>query len=81
MWRLGAPVAGERSLEGAKARAVVATERMTGVFPNPAFITARGTDVCVVCGADTGVPSGLDIEFRRGYTVGAGQTCARCAAD
>jgi hypothetical protein len=81
MWSLGAP-ARERGPEtDPKVRAIAAVERMTGVPPNPAFVTEKGTEACVCCGADTGVPAERDISLRHEYTIGAGQACSRCAGD
>lgn len=33
------------------------------------------TEICVLCGADTGVDANKHIDFREGYIEGAGQVC------
>lgn len=46
--------------------------------PQRSFVSNRGTDLCVCCGADTGVPTIQHITARRYYVVGIGQFCDRC---
>ena len=36
------------------------------------------TDICVLCGKDTGIPRDTPIARRRGYIRGCGQLCERC---
>jgi hypothetical protein len=43
-----------------------------------AMITSRGTDLCVCCSADTGVPTVRDVANRRHYVDGVGQFCKKC---
>ena len=42
-------------------------------------VTAYGTEICVCCGKDTGVPADQDIYLRFGYIKGCGQLCGHCA--
>lgn len=42
------------------------------------FVSDRGTDLCVCCRADTGIPSHQDIAMRPLYVEGVGQHCRRC---
>lgn len=48
---------------------------------NRLFVSARGTDICVICGADTGIPTDTPIWLRDGYVEGSGQCCAVCSED
>jgi hypothetical protein len=43
------------------------------------FTSSRGTEICVVCHADTGIPSSVPVDQRLGYVEGVGQCCAKCA--
>jgi len=82
MLKLSAPAFNkQRSIERPKAQVIAVIERLTGVRPNPEFITDRGTDACVICGADTEVPSQLHVNLREGYIDGVGQCCASCGSD
>ncbi len=38
----------------------------------------NGTEKCVCCGCDTGVPFDMPISERRYYEVGSGQLCGDC---
>jgi len=38
-------------------------------------VTEHGTEVCIRCGSDTGVPFSQNVADRIGYIEGAGQTC------
>lgn len=42
------------------------------------FVSQAGTDLCVQCGADTGVLTTKDIRQRAYYVEGIGQFCMRC---
>ncbi len=42
------------------------------------FVTAHGTDRCVICYRDTGIPSDTMVDYRPFYTE-AGQCCRECA--
>ena len=42
------------------------------------FIAAAATELCVVCGKDTGVPVDTPYDRRNGYVDGCGQACAAC---
>ncbi|GEM_PF-5379318 len=39
----------------------------------------KGTEKCVVCGKDTGVPVVIPVELRNNYSEGQGQLCFGCA--
>lgn len=45
------------------------------------FVSGEGTDLCVICGADTGIPTETHIDFRIGYVAGSGQACVLCMGD
>lgn len=49
--------------------------------PKRKFVSERGTDLCVICGADTGIPTVTPIDQRYGYIEGSGQCCRKCAKD
>ena len=36
------------------------------------------TELCVVCGAETGMPLTIPVDLRRGYVDGVGQCCDGC---
>jgi hypothetical protein len=36
------------------------------------------TEICVICGKDTGVPVNQNIDLRKTYVEGAGQLCSTC---
>jgi hypothetical protein len=36
------------------------------------------TDLCVLCGEDTGIPKETYIDFREFYVEGCGQLCHKC---
>jgi hypothetical protein len=42
------------------------------------FVSHHGTDLCVGCRADTGVPSHQHVSERRHYVEGVGQYCRHC---
>ena len=42
------------------------------------FVSDKGTDLCVLCGADTGIPAETPIDQRVGYVEGSGQICRKC---
>lgn len=42
------------------------------------FTSERGTDLCVVCHRDTGVPTPTPIKNRTNYVQGVGQCCTIC---
>lgn len=46
----------------------------------PTYVSERGTDLCVVCRADTGIPTDAPLDQRQHYAEGVGQCCAQCAA-
>ena len=46
--------------------------------PNPRYVSARQTELCVCCRRDTGVPVSMPIEFRSNYVAGNGQYCPSC---
>ncbi len=51
-------------------------------FEQPiSFITAHGTEVCVVCHTDTGVSVREPVENRPHYVSGIGQCCEKCSPD
>jgi hypothetical protein len=54
-------------------------ERRTGSPANPRFVSDRGTEICTVCGQDTGVPAHRHIALRAGYETGLGHCCRACA--
>jgi len=37
------------------------------------------TDLCVMCGEDTGIPKETCVDFREHYIEGAGQLCKGCS--
>lgn len=43
-----------------------------------ALVSSHGTDLCVLCGRDTGIPTDTPIDQRRGYVEGSGQACIDC---
>jgi hypothetical protein len=43
------------------------------------WVSARGTDLCVCCGADTGWPTHTPVASRQHYVEGSGQNCVGCA--
>lgn len=45
------------------------------------FISQRGTELCVICHADTHIPDSKPVSERYSYVDGVGQCCAACAAD
>ena len=45
------------------------------------FISERGTDLCVICKADTGIPTDTHIDMRAYYVDGVGQLCSECGDD
>lgn len=47
---------------------------------NP-FVSDHGTDLCVICKADTGIPTETHIDERAFYIEGAGQLCKDCGGD
>lgn len=47
--------------------------------PNPKFVSAHKTELCVCCRRDTGVPVSMPIEYRRNYVAGNGQYCPSCS--
>ena len=53
--------------------------RTVTVPANRSFVSARDTELCVVCRRDTGVWIGTDISERDGYEPGVGQCCDICA--
>ena len=81
MWGIGPSKEEERTGPSRKLQVIAATTLKTSLGPNPEFIGDRGTEICVVCGADTGIPSELEIGRRVGYVVGAGQCCRTCAEE
>lgn len=38
----------------------------------------NGTEKCVCCGCDTGVPFDMPVSERKYYEVGSGQLCGNC---
>ena len=38
----------------------------------------NASELCVVCGAETGIPLTLPIQLRHGYVEGVGQCCEDC---
>jgi len=46
----------------------------------PTYVSERGADLCVVCRADTGIPTDTPVDQRQHYVEGVGQCCAQCAA-
>lgn len=42
------------------------------------YISEFGTDLCVGCRADTGIPTDTPIDDRTKYVEGSGQCCAAC---
>lgn len=44
------------------------------------YVSDHGTDLCVICRSDTGIPSNTPIDHRENYIEGSGQCCAVCAA-
>ena len=36
---------------------------------------------CILCGAMTGVPVSMPIDWRENYEIGVGQVCAQCAKE
>lgn len=44
-----------------------------------AFISAQGTELCVVCHVDTGVAVREPIDTRPNYVSGVGQCCESCS--
>ena len=54
----------------------LASQLLANQFKN---VTSHGTEICVCCGADTGIPTDLDINLRTGYISGGGQLCGHCA--
>ncbi|MDX2205521.1 MAG: hypothetical protein NW223_22415 [Hyphomicrobiaceae bacterium] len=46
-----------------------------------AFISARGTELCVVCHTDTGVPVQQAVDTRAHYVAGVGQCCEHCSSE
>jgi hypothetical protein len=45
------------------------------------YVSPNRTDLCVMCGKDTGIPTATPIDERTGYVEGCGQCCAECAKD
>jgi len=43
------------------------------------FVTDHGTEICVICHADTGIAATTPIDQRSGYVEGVGQCCAECS--
>lgn len=46
--------------------------------PTLEFVSRRGTDLCVICRTDTGVPTSTHIEDRQYYVDCMGQHCSYC---
>ncbi len=44
------------------------------------LITAQGTEICVVCHVDTGVPVREPVDTRPNYVAGIGQCCEGCGS-
>ncbi len=44
------------------------------------YVSDHGTDLCVICRNDTGIPTDTPIDQRENYIEGSGQCCAVCAA-
>lgn len=42
------------------------------------FEEKNGTERCVLCGRDTGIPSNRPIKDRENYVYGCGQLCGLC---
>lgn len=42
------------------------------------FVSEHGTDLCVLCSADTGIPTDTHIDLRSNYVEGVGQLCRKC---
>lgn len=42
------------------------------------YVSEFGTDLCVGCRADTGIPTDTPVEDRSKYVDGSGQYCASC---
>lgn len=40
------------------------------------FVSEHGTDLCVICKADTGIPTGTHVSRRTHYVEGIGQLCS-----
>jgi hypothetical protein len=49
--------------------------------PDRTFVSINGTDLCVICGTDTGIPTDTPIHLRVGYVEGCGQCCDVCSED
>jgi len=44
-----------------------------------AFVSDHGTELCVCCRQDTGIPVTRDVRLRPGFEDGVGQFCESCA--
>jgi hypothetical protein len=53
-------------------------KRLTGCEISPELISETGNEICVVCGADTGVYALTPTDERQGYVPGNGQLCKSC---
>ncbi|RTL73243.1 MAG: hypothetical protein EKK41_00695 [Hyphomicrobiales bacterium] len=52
------------------------------IYDQPvSLISPRGTELCVVCHADTGVAIREPVATRQNYVAGIGQCCDGCRAD
>lgn len=40
--------------------------------------TSNGNDLCVICGADSGIATATHVDERYGYVEGSGQLCVKC---
>lgn len=54
-------------------------DRIEPPMPEKSFVSGCGTDLCVICGCDTGIPTDTHVDFRFGYIEGSGQCCRECA--
>lgn len=46
--------------------------------PSRGYVSRSGTDLCVRCRADTGIPTDTHVDARQHYVDGMGQHCKDC---
>lgn len=45
---------------------------------NKEYVSEHGTDLCVLCKADTGIPTDMAVQYRYTYVECIGQFCNTC---
>ena len=66
----------------AESRFVKGEQQPAAPYAQPlSFISAKGTELCVVCHKDTGVSVREPTHSRRTFVPGVGQCCEDCSTD